>query len=251
MSAAPARLPTMLPTTCGVSRGAELSVSASAADPVAVAAGAAVFRGPPPPPGYVVMAASEAVAVLPNNEDAVSDDDTRPDGSEDGEVNVADDCVMLFSEGSSVETKAAVLANVEFKSGFVAEIGAGTALLPAGFVGTGAEMAGFGLAAASATGAPDGHGYAGTDGTSRSLGNGGTDGTEGTDAIVGVATAGTTGTEGSAAATTGTEGSVSATEGNASTKDGSAVATEGSASATIDGTESSGSAAAVGRMETG
>lgn len=51
ISAAPARLPTMLPTTCGVCRGAGLlSPPASATAAVVAAGGAAVFPTPPPPP---------------------------------------------------------------------------------------------------------------------------------------------------------------------------------------------------------
>lgn len=108
MSAAPARLPTTLPTTCGVSRGAGSELApASAADDVVAAGGTPTMPGalfpPPPPPGYIVDAASEGVV-------EIADDMSLDDADEGTWVETIDvrgvddpDIEMLSKErGASV-----------------------------------------------------------------------------------------------------------------------------------------------------
>ena len=188
--ATPARLPITDPTTFGVSNGLLGSFPVIGAV-VDVAEGAAVFAGstipPPPNPPAVLEAIADRLVLcvvdvgLDVTEDDVEEfedvgvEDSDDDGTGDDDADVCDN-VVCDDEGVS---DAVELGAVELGPGSDDDA---SALDDVG-AGADCDSAGADCALTSFVGTPDGHGYAGTGGTSRSLGNGGTDGTDGTAAM--------------------------------------------------------------------
>ncbi len=204
ISAAPAREPTTLPTTCGVWRGAGLPVGFEA--PAAVVAAGATPPGLPglPLAPWVLVAVAVAVAVAPIESDAVVSDEND---------SVADDESERLMDGNDDGERLVISAVVWDKIGvavlsvvaFIDE-DAITALLIGALVGVsvGDGVVDVVVGIASACAANElAWGKAGTDGTTRLLGNAGTLGTLGSETGATDGSWGTTGSEAAAAGSTG------------------------------------------------
>lgn len=157
ISAAPARLPTTLPTTLGVGRGA---VGPDEPEPAAavLTAGSAVFVGPPAPPTTPVPPVGDAVALACRDESVPVEikEPDRLDMTRDAESDTDEDREALpRADSEAVDDP---LARVEFETGrSAARLDTDTAL-PRTLVGEGDALAGAGLTCKAAAVTPEGHG---------------------------------------------------------------------------------------------
>lgn len=188
ISAAPARLPTTLPTTCGGARGVVLPVElAPGADELCAGAAGLPDCPPPlpPPPFCEGLAGFEDAVKLPMKSWTVSvlvkngiglEADIDSDGDADDEAALSKDVADAVGDIEGV------LAVGDCDAGMAED----ATLLPEALAGV--ELVKAVVTCNASADAPDAYGYAGTE---KPLGNGGTEGTCGKASVGNGGTAGT------------------------------------------------------------